>query len=218
MAAKLEELAADGKISKSGYRKLNKLIEDKIYENGGYMHVYELCAWKFEEMLKAGNSLLITTKPKFEIIEYLCDYLEEYKKQIQFRFTITSINDSILKYWEGGAPRFGDRLASLVHAFSRGYKTSISIEPYLDKNPMYLINILAPYVSGSIWLGIMTGKIYPFHSKELIKKMIDSFEELDEEVQDKIRLKDTLNNMGFYYGKQQKKDISRSDLIDVKRE
>lgn len=54
------------------------------------------------------------------------------KSQMQLRFTIASVNDETLAFWEPKAPRFGERLESLRYAFRRGYRTSVSVEPFLD--------------------------------------------------------------------------------------
>jgi len=43
----------------------------------------------------------------------------------------------------------------LILAYHEGFKTSVSIEPFLDKDPQKLVRKLAPYVTESIWLGPM---------------------------------------------------------------
>ncbi|MFX1340771.1 MAG: radical SAM protein, partial [Promethearchaeota archaeon] len=105
----------------------------------------EECFLILKKILDAGNSILITTKPHFDVIKDICKKFEQYKDVIQFRFTITSINNKTLKFWEPGAPNFEERLNSLRYANSLNYKTSVSIEPFLDKDPIPLVKKLYPY-------------------------------------------------------------------------
>ena len=115
----------------------------------------EECFLVLEKLLYAGNSVLITSKPHFDIIKELCQRFVYFRDHIQFRFTITSINNNLLKFWEEGAPLFEERLESLEYAHNMRYKTSVSIEPFLDKDPTRLIIKLYPYISETIWLGKM---------------------------------------------------------------
>jgi uncharacterized Fe-S cluster-containing radical SAM superfamily protein len=115
----------------------------------------EECLKVLKSMLVAGNEVLIVSKPHFPCIRHLCDELERYQNQILFRFTIGSANSDVLKFWEPNAPRFGERLASLEHAFRRGYRTSVSCEPYLDHSVTAVIGYVTPCVTDSIWVGKM---------------------------------------------------------------
>lgn len=114
------------------------------------------CLQVLYKLLVAGNQVLITTKPVFDIIVEICKRFEYYKEQIQFRFTITSCDNDVLKFFEPNAPLFQERLESLKWAFEKGFKTSVSIEPYLDILPTKLIKKIAEYVTESIWIGIMS--------------------------------------------------------------
>jgi len=113
------------------------------------------CIIVLKRLLKAGNEVLITTKPNYSCIKKICDSITDYISLIQFRFTITSLNNELLKFWEPNAPSYEERFESLKYAYHAGFKTSVSIEPFLDKNPIPLIRQLSPYVSESIWLGKM---------------------------------------------------------------
>ena len=97
----------------------------------------------------------MTTKPRLAIIKKIDKEFSNYKEQIQFRFTITSSDDHLLKFWEPNAPLFQERLKSLQYAFKKGYKTSVSIEPFLDYDPKPLVERISPYITESIWVGIM---------------------------------------------------------------
>ena len=115
----------------------------------------ENCLIVLRKLLLAKNSVLITTKPKFECTKIICNEFMKFKDLIQFRFTITSFNNDLLKFWEPGAPLFRERLKSLNFAYIKGFKTSISIEPFLDKNPYILVEKLKYFVTESIWIGKM---------------------------------------------------------------
>jgi DNA repair photolyase len=117
--------------------------------------IQEACFIVIKKLLESGNDTLITTKPKLSITKEIIRQFHSYRNQIQFRFTITSLNNQLLLFWEPNAPDYEERLASLKYAFIKGFKTSVSIEPFLDYNPQKLIKALAPYITESIWLGPM---------------------------------------------------------------
>jgi len=73
-----------------------------------------------------------------------------------FRFTIGSVSDEILSFWEPNTPSYNERKQSLKYAFDAGYRTSVSIEPLLDSGHLdELVKDLSPYVNHSIWVGTM---------------------------------------------------------------
>jgi hypothetical protein len=114
------------------------------------------CMEVIENLLRAGNELLIVSKPHIECIRAICGRFLMYRDAILFRFSIGATDDKILGYWEPGAPTFGERLASLVFAFESGYATSVSAEPLLDADHVLrLVNCLSPYVTDTIWIGKM---------------------------------------------------------------
>lgn len=115
----------------------------------------DACFTVLEKLLASGNDILITTKPRLAIIKKIETKFSQFKDQIQFRFTITSTSNDLLKFWEPNAPLFEERLKSLQYAFKKKYKTSVSIEPFLDYDPQPLVVAILPYVTESIWLGIM---------------------------------------------------------------
>ena len=117
---------------------------------------FEACHTVLCKLVQAGNRVLIVSKPRPELIGILCDDFEWYKDQIAFRFTIGSNRDEILSFWEPNAPKFEDRKISLVHAFMKGFRTSISMEPMLDsENLSGLVEELRPFVNWRIWIGTM---------------------------------------------------------------
>lgn len=117
--------------------------------------VMKACFIVLEKLLKNGNQVLVTTKPRITVVQKINDLFSQYKKQIQFRFTITSMHDDLLKFWEPNAPRFKERIESLQFSFKNGWKTSVSIEPFLDYDPGRLVEIVEPFCTESIWIGKM---------------------------------------------------------------
>lgn len=117
--------------------------------------VEEACFTVLHKLLKSGNTVLLTTKPRINIIRKIDEKFAPYKKRLQFRFTITSLNDDLLGFWEPNAPTFEERMNALKYAFNKKYATSVSIEPFLDYNPEGLVQKVAPYSTESIWIGKM---------------------------------------------------------------
>lgn len=107
--------------------------------------------------LEADNEILIVSKPHLECIKRICDdpQISKKKDKVVFRFTIGSMDNGVLKFWEPGAPPFEERLECLKYAHSHGFQTSVSCEPYLDRRIAFLIKAVYPYVNDTIWVGKM---------------------------------------------------------------
>lgn len=169
------------------------------------------CMQKIDQILAAGNSVLITTKPHLDCIKAICDRFTERREQIQFRITMGHYDPEALKFWEPGAPSPKERNAALRYAFDAGYKTSISMEPLLTTAPLKLIIPINEYVTESIWIGVMNHvskhdfadseeKYYlkiqqtrsPKFLTDLKKELLD-YEKLHR--QNKIRYKDSIRNI-----------------------
>ena len=143
-------------VVEKNFRKFNgRVMFPSSHDIVDIPEVKAACFTVIGKLLEVGNELLITTKPKPSIIREIIEQFNSYKLHMQFRFTITSINDQLLSFWEPNAPTFEERLESLIYAYKKGFKTSVSIEPFLDYEPQSLIKELAPYVTESIWLGPM---------------------------------------------------------------
>lgn len=106
-----------------------------------------------ENLLRKDNDVLIVTKPHLEVIKTICEKFKEKKDNILFRFTISSSDNNVLKFWEVSAPSYEERIAALRYAYNEGFKTSVSCEPILDIQIDKLILSLLPYVTDSIWIG-----------------------------------------------------------------
>lgn len=122
---------------------------------------FEACYIVLEKLLKAGNRVLIVSKPRPELIEKICVDFEEYKRNMLFRFTIGSINDGILSFWEPNAPSYEERMKALLFVYKNGFRTSVSIEPMLDADHIEdLVNDLSDFINHSIWIGTMNHMWY----------------------------------------------------------
>lgn len=108
-------------------------------------------------MVRAGNRVLIVTKPHRDCVRVLLDALEGHRSQVLFRFTITTLNPATSAYWEPGAPLPEERLECLIMAHSRGFQTSVSAEPLLGGSAtgIELFRAVSPYVTDRVWFGKM---------------------------------------------------------------
>jgi len=117
--------------------------------------IKDACFTVLEKLLSVENEVLVTTKPSLSVTKDIIERFKIYQSQLQFRFTITSKNNELLSFWEPNAPSHEERLESLILAYKEGFKTSVSVEPFLDKEPQLLVYEIAPYVTESIWIGPM---------------------------------------------------------------
>ena len=106
-------------------------------------------------LLDAGNQVLVVSKPRWQCITVLCEAYQDYKSQIMFRFTIGSMDDAVLGFWEPNAPNFAERLSCLEYAFHKGFRTSVSCEPYLDPYVIYTYTACKPFITDSFWVGML---------------------------------------------------------------
>ena len=114
------------------------------------------CLTVLGKLLKAGNRVLIVSKPHLECISKICDTFIEYKENILFRFSITACDDTILSFWEPNSPAYEERKECLKYAYGAGFKTSVSVEPMVDSDHIEdLVKDLSPLVTDAIWIGKM---------------------------------------------------------------
>jgi len=151
------------------WRTLNKekrnIKKEKTLYNGTVMFpsmhdIHEenldLCLDVLNNLLSAGNKVLITSKPKFPCIEKICSTFQDYKENILFRFSIGTLDEKIIHLWEPGASTVYERLRCLNYCFERGFNTSVSMEPMLDSSSVIGdFFLLEKYVTDSIWIGLM---------------------------------------------------------------
>ena len=152
-------------------------------------------------LLELGNDVLIVSKPQFRSIRYICENFEQYRDQIEFRFTIGTANQETIEYWEPGAPSYNERVIALSYAITRGFRTSISMEPLLTKYPFELIADFCTAVTGEIWIGCMNHYDFnPAIMEEARQMQIQSKENLQRiynvlKDNPKIRWKDSVQKL-----------------------
>jgi len=164
--------------------------------------IKEACFRVLMGLLESGNEVLVTTKPRFSVIEDMDHLFSGHKRLLQFRFTITSMEDRLLSFWEPNAPLFEERMGSLRFAFAKGYRTSVSIEPFLDYDPSLLVKTVEPYSTESIWVGKMnyiqrrkvTKEESPFYEEIRRNYELDHLREISEKLRyfPKVRFKDSI--------------------------
>ncbi|WP_243375432.1 hypothetical protein [Geotalea sp. SG265] len=119
-----------------------------------YLEVY--CQALYN-ILAAGNEVLLVSKPHLECIKHICAEFQAFKTQMEFRFTIGSINQEVTAFWEPGAPTPEERISCLKYATEKGYQTGISMEPILEGKDAAIETFyaLSPLTTGTIWIGTM---------------------------------------------------------------
>lgn len=151
-----KEMKINRSVINGNFRKYNgRVMFPSSHDIIDEPHIKEACFIVIEKLLEAGNEVLITTKPKISVTKEIISKFCSYKTQFQFRFTVTSMDNELLSFWEPNAPSFEERFESLKYAYEKGFKTSVSVEPFLDYTPQTLIHTLSPYITESIWLGPM---------------------------------------------------------------
>ena len=102
----------------------------------------------------ANVELLIVTKAGPDVVRPLCAGLANVRDKVMIVITITSADDETLKFWEPHAPTFAERLESLEIAHANGFRTSVSLEPFLS-DPRPVIAAARDFVTHGMWLGSM---------------------------------------------------------------
>lgn len=135
----------------------------------------EQCIIVLQKLLKAGNNVLIVSKPHWQCIPDICELFKPFVRQVTFRFTIGSASSDILRFWEPGAPTFFERKSCLEYAFNTGYQTSVSCEPFLDARPQHVYDAVKHYLTDSFWLGLMRRRELRVDLDALSDEQIDKY-------------------------------------------
>jgi len=151
--------------------------KEKVYTYVGFL----------KKLMDMGHELLITSKPRLDVIKRLCEELKEYREKIVFRFTITTSDVNIARFWESFAPDFDERMEALRWANAEGYETTVSMEPFLS-DPEDVIEKVSPYAS-QIWLGHMD----KLPRTKIMGKIIERNSDLDEALKRLEKLYDIKN-------------------------
>ncbi len=184
-----------------------------------------------KNMLDANINVLLVSKPHIEVITKLIDEFSDFKvgqPKITLRFSISTNDDKLIRYWESAAPRFSERLECLKLAFDNGFSTSVSMEPFLPakskskkkeiESLITLINSLLPFVKETLWLGMMNH----IPKKTLLGKHLNSTDLMV--IQDLLNFYDFENIyklISFFYQFKKirwKESIKKKFINKIKRE
>jgi DNA repair photolyase len=106
-------------------------------------------------ILKAGNDVLIVSKPRLDVIKKLLEELKEYKNNVEIRFSIGTLSEEDIKFFEPGASSILERFECLEIVKKYGYKLSVSAEPLLTTNEedtsLLIKKVLK--IADKIWIG-----------------------------------------------------------------
>ena len=80
---------------------------------------FDACQIVLNKLLSAGNRILLVSKPRYNLIAKICNEYKNFSNNILFRFTIGSINDQVLSFWEPNAPSYVERIWSVNFPKSR---------------------------------------------------------------------------------------------------
>lgn len=136
-------------------------------------------------VLKAGNNVLLVTKPHMVCMEAICSEFSSFRDNMVFRFSIGGLDNERLIAWEPGAPSLEERLGCLKYVFEQGFKTSISAEPMLvdgaEAERFYYS--VEPLVTENIWFGKMNnvGSFRKSQDPVVAKMATDLFEAYKDE-------------------------------------
>lgn len=112
------------------------------------------CFLVLRKLLRAGNRVLIVSKPHRECVRILIEGLADWRRQVEFRFSITTADQAARAFWEPAAPGYAERIDCLAAASRAGYPTSVSIEPVLDTSVPTILADAAEWTN-EIWVGRM---------------------------------------------------------------
>lgn len=119
-----------------------------------------------------GNNVILVTKGLNLIVSKLIDALCMYKDKVEFRFSFSTNYDDLIKKLEGNSPLYKEKKFALQLAFQRGFRTSISMEPYISSNLVEIINDLKEFVSSKIFfVGVMNHRTSLGYRYDEIKEL-----------------------------------------------
>jgi len=94
------------------------------------------------KLLKAGNKVLLVMKPHNHTIHQIMKLFNKYRHMIEFRFTIGTRHEHLRELFEPYASHIKERIGVVRLLYATDWRVSVSIEPFLDKDPEVLVNKL----------------------------------------------------------------------------
>jgi hypothetical protein len=141
-----------------------------------------------KKMIRSGNHVLIVSKPFIVCIRQIVESLKgdvdgdhtifsggkRWKDHVTFRFTVSTESEEVSKIWEPRASTVNERLECVRLTSSHGFRTTISMEPYLS-DPRAIVRMTLPMVE-EIWIGRMNH----FRDKWFVEERVNERARLDE--------------------------------------
>ncbi len=158
------------------YRKVHKQImfptTHDITENN-----FEACLIFLQRNLEVGNHVLIVSKMSYKIFNKLTKELWKYRRQLEVRITITARDQLLKSIFEKNSPWTEDQLLILESVLKLNLTISVSIEPFLEEDPIRLIQELMVRGITSIWIGPMNhrGRL-----RKISQTIADNFDYLEQ--------------------------------------
>jgi hypothetical protein len=118
--------------------------------------ILDACCSTIYDNIILKNKMLICSKPRWNCMREVFNTCFQHKELVELRFTIGSLNDDALSFWEPGAPTIEERFECLKQAKKWNFYTSVSVEPMLEPwDVENIINKIGRYVNGQIWIGLL---------------------------------------------------------------
>lgn len=106
------------------------------------------------DLILKGHKVLVVSKPRLRLIKQVADRADEMGGNVEFRFTIGSVYDDVLRFWEPNAPTCRERMDCAEYTRERGFSTSISVEPMLDDvSPVQIVD-WSEGIADTVWIGL----------------------------------------------------------------
>ncbi|ACC98515.1 Radical SAM domain protein [Elusimicrobium minutum Pei191] len=116
---------------------------------------YRHCFKIIQDLLDRGNRVLVVSKMSLRVAREFTRHIKS-DELIEVRITITSQVEATSAHFEPNAPSYESRLRALEHLHRCGFKTSVSIEPFLTE-PGLIVKAVEPFCTGDIWVGCLNG-------------------------------------------------------------
>lgn len=108
------------------------------------------------EILEAGNTLVITTKPRLSCMAAVAEVCAGYENEVTFNLTITTLDEDQSVFWERWAPLPAERIAALKFLHEKGFKIKVTAEPLLQgvDSALQIYAAVIPYAE-EVCFGVM---------------------------------------------------------------
>jgi DNA repair photolyase len=139
------------------------------------------------KILIAGHDLTIVSKPRIPVVDAIVndDIVKNNLDRIVMRFSISTLDEDLVKKFEPNAPTIKERIECLRISREAGLMTGVSVEPYIS-DPVNIVEGLEKtgYVSEDYFVGVMTKEktiagtsewdmVEPLYTREYLTSVIE---------------------------------------------